>query len=176
MLASRTKAGEESERQIEPVFLICEAKQGGSKGESPLGRRTQSEKGRQGAKQPLEGGKRSFLPPKGRCGKTGAVSTPLPRAYLGYGFFRLQEIVDGPAQDVQVERLGEKMADGMAAELIDGDAVGMGGYDDGLAPIAQVAEAGDQLHPGEPGQPEVGDDQVELQALVLAQSLLGIPG
>jgi len=73
-MVSRPK-GEKSERRIEPVFLIGEAKQGGSKGESPLGR---SAKGRQGAKRPLEGGKRSFLPPKGRCGKTGAVSRPLP--------------------------------------------------------------------------------------------------
>ena len=35
MLASRIKVGEKSERRIEPVFLICEAKQGGSKGGTP---------------------------------------------------------------------------------------------------------------------------------------------
>src|SRR4030042_5664270 len=42
---------------------------GDSKGDGPLGRRTKSEKGRHGAKRRLEGGKRSFLPPKRRCGK-----------------------------------------------------------------------------------------------------------
>ncbi len=41
---------------------------GGSKGEGPFGRRTKSAKGRHGAKRRLEGGKRSFLPPRSRWG------------------------------------------------------------------------------------------------------------
>jgi hypothetical protein len=44
------------------ISLICRAKQGGSKGDGPLGRRTKSEKGRHRAKRGLEGGRRSGFP------------------------------------------------------------------------------------------------------------------
>lgn len=68
------------------------------------------------------------------------------------------------------------MADGVSAEFVDGDAIGMGGDQYGLTPITQAAEAVDQLQAAETRKPEVGDDQVELQALMLAQGFFGIPG
>jgi len=40
--------------------VLRQQSSGGSKGDGPLGRRTESEKGRQGAKRPLEGGTGSF--------------------------------------------------------------------------------------------------------------------
>jgi len=61
------------------ISLICGAKQGGSKGDGPLGRRTKSEKGRQQAKRGLEGGRRSGFPlQKVAAGKFAGLRAHIP--------------------------------------------------------------------------------------------------
>ncbi|MFW6131064.1 MAG: hypothetical protein ACOC5F_00515 [Candidatus Aminicenantaceae bacterium] len=61
-----------------PRFWICiDTNPWGSKGICPLGRRAKLEKGRQGAKRPLEGGKRSCSPSKELwCGEPLRRATP----------------------------------------------------------------------------------------------------
>jgi hypothetical protein len=61
-------------RLCSPSCASGGSRTGGSKGEYPLGRRTESEKGRQGAERPLEGGRRSASPSKEQ------VREPLRRA------------------------------------------------------------------------------------------------
>ena len=61
-------------------LLICKAKQGGSKGDGPLGRKAYARDEEAESEANVGRGKAQLSPSKGALGKTGVVSRPLPRA------------------------------------------------------------------------------------------------
>ena len=86
----------------------------------------------------------------------------------------LEEVLDRTREGLKIQGFGEEMADGLPAELLDGDAIGMGGDEDGLAAKSQLSEATDHLQAVETRKPEVGDDQVEAAIFMIAKRLFGI--
>ncbi len=68
------------EPETETALLLCEAKQGGSKGDGPIGRRMQSEKGGSERSERWWGKSTAFSLQKDAVDKGGVVWSQLARA------------------------------------------------------------------------------------------------